>query len=131
MFDERRVRETLARRPSARLKHYLGDTTLTQSKLEDRFLRLCRKRRLPLPHTQYGTKPRVDFIWHAERVIVEVDGWEAHRTRVAFQDDRSATNALQLAGYLVLRFTYEDVIHRSALVVAQVCQALGRAAGTG
>jgi hypothetical protein len=53
---------------------YLHDPTVTQSKLEDRFLRLCRRYRIPLPQTQYGEKPRVDFIWPGRRLIVEVDG---------------------------------------------------------
>jgi very-short-patch-repair endonuclease len=124
LFDEDAIRDVLVRRPAARLKAYLGDATLTQTELEDRFLRICRRHGVPTPSTQYGAKPRVDFIWHDERVIVEVDGWEAHSTRVAFQQDRSTTNTLLLAGYLVLRFTYEDVLHRSQLVTSQVRQAL-------
>jgi very-short-patch-repair endonuclease len=123
VFDEARVKETLTRRPSARLRTYLGVTTLTQTELEDRFLRLCRRHRIPTPATQYGTKPRVDFIWHDQRLVVEVDGWEAHRTRVAFQQDRTTTNALQLQGLVVLRYTHDAVILRPRLVAAQVLSA--------
>jgi very-short-patch-repair endonuclease len=124
LFDDARIRDALTRRPAARLKRYLGDTTLTQSALEDAFIRLCRKHCIPEPETQYGTKPRVDFIWHDRRLIVEVDGYEAHGTRAAFQDDRTTTNALLLAGYLVLRFTYDDVEHRPDHVAAQVLHAV-------
>jgi very-short-patch-repair endonuclease len=53
-----------------------------------------------------------------------VDGYEAHGTRAAFQDDRTTTNALLLAGYLVLRFTYDDVEHRPDHVAAQVLHAV-------
>jgi very-short-patch-repair endonuclease len=91
--------------------------------LEDRFLRLCRRHGIPTPATQYGTKPRVDFIWHEQRLVVEVDGWEAHRTRVAFQQDRTTTNALQLQGLVVLRYTHDDVTLRPRLVAAQVLSA--------
>jgi very-short-patch-repair endonuclease len=126
VWRDGQVADVLTRRPSRRLRGYLGDATLTQSKLEDRFLRLCRRHGLPIPVCQYGTKPRVDFIWHDARVIVEVDGWQAHGTRVAFQQDRSVTNALLLAGFLVLRFTHDDVTRRPGLVAAQVRQALGR-----
>jgi very-short-patch-repair endonuclease len=77
-----------------------------------------------MPQTQYGTNPRVDFIWHHERLIVEVDGWQAHRTRIAFQHDRTTTNTLQLQGYLVLRYTHEDVTGRPHLVAAQVATVL-------
>jgi very-short-patch-repair endonuclease len=123
LFDEARVKETLTRRPSARLRAYLGVTTLTQTELEDRFLRLCRRHGIPTPATQYGSKPRVDFIWHDQRLVVEVDGWEAHRTRVAFQQDRATTNALQLQGLVVLRYTHDDVTLRARLVAAQVLSA--------
>ncbi len=123
IFDEARVKESLARRPSARLKAYLGVTTLTQTELEDRFLRLCRRYLIPTPATQHGIRPRVDFAWPDRRLIVEVDGWEAHRTRVAFQEDRTNTNRLQLARNVVLRYTWDDVRIRHGDVAAQVLYA--------
>jgi very-short-patch-repair endonuclease len=30
----------------------------------------------------------VDFLWREWRLIVETDGWPAHRGRQAFEDDR-------------------------------------------
>jgi very-short-patch-repair endonuclease len=56
---------------------------------------------------------------------VEVDGWEAHRTKIAFQRDRTITNELQLAGFTVLRSTWEDVTNRAATVAAHIRRALG------
>ena len=50
-------------------------------------------------------------------------GWQAHGTRVAFQDDRTNTNRLQLAGNIVLRCTWDDVRIRHAEVAAQVLSA--------
>jgi very-short-patch-repair endonuclease len=124
LWVDAEIQGALDRRYSTRLQNYLGDETLTQTELEDAFLRICTRRRIPIPVTQHGVKPRVDFIWHTERLIVEVDGWEAHRTRVAFQDDRTTTNAFQLQGYLVLRYTHADVTRRARLVAGQVRQAL-------
>jgi hypothetical protein len=46
--------------------------------------------------------------------------------RTAFRDDRTNTDALQLAGYLVLRFTCADVTYRPSLVADQVTRALER-----
>jgi very-short-patch-repair endonuclease len=109
LWVDAQIEDALERRRSRRLAAYLHDPTVTQSMLEDRFLRVCRRYRIPLPQTQYGVKPRVDFIWPDRRLIVEVDGWEAHRTRVAFQDDRTNTNLLQLAGNIVLRFRHAYV----------------------
>jgi very-short-patch-repair endonuclease len=125
LWVDAEIEDVLDRRPSRRLRDYLGDDTLTQTELEDRFLKICRRHQIPTPVTQYGAKPRVDFIWPHRHLIVEVDGWQAHRTRTAFQDDRTTTNALQLQGFLVLRYTHQDVTRRAALVAAQVTQALG------
>ena len=66
----------------------------------------------------------MDFIWHDQRLVVEVDGWLAHGTRHAFQRDRTTTNALQLAGYTVLRFTEHDLKQRPRKVATQIRQAL-------
>ena len=123
LFDDDRIRDALTRRPSARLKAYLDDPTITQTDLEDRFLRICRRYRIPTPDSQHRARPRVDFAWPDRRLIVEVDGWQAHRTRVAFQHDRTNTNRLQLAGNIVLRYTWDDVRIRHAEVAAQVLSA--------
>jgi very-short-patch-repair endonuclease len=125
LWVDAEIEDVLTRRRSRKLKGYLGDETLTQTELEDRFLRICARHRIPPPVTQYGARPRVDFIWHAERVVVEVDGWQAHGTRIAFQQDRATTNALQLEGFVVLRYTYADVTRRPQLVAGQVRRALG------
>ncbi len=60
------------------------------------------------------------------RLIVETDGWEAHGTRGAFQLDRAASNAFQLAGYAVLRFTHADLTRRPSRVAREIRTALAR-----
>jgi very-short-patch-repair endonuclease len=125
LFHTAAVADALTRRSARRLASYLDDQTPTQTRIENRFLRICRRHRIPPPLTQQGEAPRVDFLWPAHRLVVEVDGWQAHRTKIAFQKDRSTTNQLQLDGYLVLRFTWEDVTRRPAIVAAQIRQALG------
>jgi very-short-patch-repair endonuclease len=124
LWNDAQIHDALTRRYSRRLHDYIGDDTLTQTELEDAFLKICRRHRIPTPVTQHGVKPRIDFLWPDQHLIVEVDGWEAHRTRTAFQDDRTTTNALQLQGFLVLRYTYADITRRPELVAAQVLQAL-------
>jgi very-short-patch-repair endonuclease len=123
-FNDTQIREALTRKRSLRLRTYLSDQQATQSDLEDLLLRICDRHRIPRPQSQRGTNPRVDFIWHAERLIVEADGWLAHGTRHAFQRDRTTTNALQLAGYTVLRFTEDDLKKRPRTVATQIRQAL-------
>jgi very-short-patch-repair endonuclease len=98
LFDEAQVTDALSRRRSRRLARYLGDDTLTQSELEDAFVRLCRRHRIPALHTQYGTKPRVDFIWHEQRLIVEVDGWKADRARRRSGQRRARSASMRWSG---------------------------------
>ena len=57
--------------------------------------------RVRLGRKQY----RIDLAYPAAMVAVEVDGWEWHRTRTAFDGDRARANDLVAAGWTVLRFT--------------------------
>ena len=68
-----------------------------------------------------------DFVWHRERLVVEVDGWETHRTRRAFHEDRRRDQALRLNGWEVLRFTDRDVRRNPAHVTGVVGTLLERA----
>jgi very-short-patch-repair endonuclease len=64
-----------------------------------------------------------DVRFDAERVIIEVDGFEYHSAAGAFQRDRERQNLLALAGFLVLRYTW-DQLERPELVLQQVRSAL-------
>ena len=67
---------------------------------------------------------RVDFAWPDVRVVVEADGFAYHADRRAYRDDRRRSNALTVAGWRVLRFTWEDVVQHPDRVVAAVRTAL-------
>jgi Protein of unknown function (DUF559) len=67
-----------------------------------------------------------DLLFAASRVIVEVDGWRGHSGRQAFQRDRTRQNALVLAGYLVLRVTWQDLTQRTAKVIRDIEAAIAR-----
>jgi len=127
LYDPNAIEDALTRRPSRALKDLLTEASVTQSMMEDRFLAICTRHRLPRPDTQHriGAK-RYDFAWPQHKVVVETDSWLAHANQVAFQADRSQTNALQLAGWLVLRFTWADLTRRSRATAATVGQALTR-----
>lgn len=103
--------------------------TITRSEIEDRFLVLLDAHGLPQPLTNHWLHGmEVDACWPTSRLVVEVDGWGPHRTRQAFQDDRTRSNDLQAAGWTVLRFTHGDVVHRSAATAGRVGRALAQAA---
>lgn len=70
------------------------------------------------------TRPyRVDLVWDAERLVVEIDGPE-HRGRLKYADDRERDVELMLLGYYVARFTNERVEADTGAVVAQIQQLL-------
>jgi len=53
-----------------------------------------------------GRRYSLDLAHPALRVDVETDGWDAHKTRSAFDGDRVRANALVASGWTVLRFTW-------------------------
>jgi hypothetical protein len=78
----------------------------TRSKLEGRFLDLCKRAGLPRPAANAVVAgDEVDMLWRTERLVVELDGEQVHRTRAAFERDRRRDTALQIAGYRVVRIT--------------------------
>jgi very-short-patch-repair endonuclease len=99
------------------LESHRAGSTVTRSELEERFLALCRKHRLPQPEVNVPLLDYVvDFLWPEARLVVEVDGHASHGTHRAFQGDRDRDGRLAVAGYLVLRFTWWDVTRRPAVV---------------
>jgi hypothetical protein len=86
----------------------------TRSELEAWFLTLVRDAGLPEPLvnaslTAPDHPPLVpDFCWPTYHLIVELDGWDTHRTRAAFEQDRARDAALTAAGWRVVRFTWHE-----------------------
>ena len=68
----------------------------------------------------------VDFLWRELRLIAEVDGWDAHRTRSAFEEDRARDARLSVLGYEVVRFTWRQLT-RDQRAVAKTIRTLLRA----
>jgi very-short-patch-repair endonuclease len=125
LFHVAAMRDALTRRPNRFVRELLDDLNPTQSMLEDAFLRLCRRFRIPRPRAQMRKgRRRPDFVWPDEHLVVECDSWAAHSTPHAFQADRTLSNAVQLAGWRILRFTTTDVRRRAAMVAEQVHRAL-------
>jgi very-short-patch-repair endonuclease len=99
----------------------------TRSELERSLLSLCRRFRLPQPEVNaYVDRFLVDFLWRADRLVVEVDGWAAHGTRSAFESDRARDARLKSLGYEVLRFTYRQVAGSPGTVAGLIRSLLSR-----
>jgi very-short-patch-repair endonuclease len=85
-----------------------------RSALEERFGPFLRRHRLPLPRFNDqiligGKRYEVDCHWPEQRQIVELDGWQGHRTRTAFREDRARDRRLRVAGYSVTRLTWNQL----------------------
>jgi len=62
----------------------------------------------------------VDALWRQTGLVVELDGWEHHRGRGAFERDRARDVELRIAGYEVLRFTYLQLRDRPEQTIAAI-----------
>jgi len=56
-----------------------------------------------------GTWIEVDCLWRAERIVVELDGRQAHGTCTAFERDRRRDRALSVAGWRPVRVTWRQL----------------------
>jgi hypothetical protein len=100
-----------------------GPDQVTRSELEERFLTLCRGAGVspPLVNARVdasGSTYEVDFLWRAQHLVVETDGWGPHRTRDAFEADRRRDADLLVGGLRVVRFTWRQIAHEPEAVAA-------------
>jgi very-short-patch-repair endonuclease len=97
------------------------------SDLETRVLRALVAAGLVPPVQQHRVRLgkrtfRIDLAYPVAKLAIELDGWEFHSSRTAFDDDRARANALVAAGWTLLRFTSRST---DAEIVACVRAALG------
>lgn len=62
----------------------------------------------------------VDFVFTTPKLVIEVDGWAFHSDSEAFHHDRKKQNAIALARYQVLRFTWLDLTEYPNRAIAEV-----------
>ena len=100
-------------------------TTVTRSELEERFLALIRRGGLPEPEVNARVAGyEVDFLWRAQRRVIEVDGFAYHSTRQAATRDRRKDDDLEAAGYRVTRFTADQILRDPEDTVARAARAV-------
>jgi predicted transcriptional regulator of viral defense system len=106
------------RRGAATLRTALASANLglgiTRSELEERFLRLVTKARLPRPELNAALQIanrwiEVDCLWRAQRGAVELNGRSVHGTRAAFERDRARDRRLQAEGWAAARITWRQL----------------------
>ncbi|HEX6153953.1 MAG TPA: DUF559 domain-containing protein [Solirubrobacterales bacterium] len=85
-----------------------------RSPLEERFAPFLRRHRLPQPRfndwiTAGGKRYLVDCHWLGTGQIIELDGWQGHKSRSAFREDRARDRRLRVAGYWVTHITWNQL----------------------
>jgi len=96
-----------------------------RSDLEEDFLALCRRHRLPLPETNVKIgRWEVDFLWRKHNLVVETDSFTYHRGSIAFENDYARDLDLRRRGFTVLRFADMQVEYEAERVAAVVREAL-------
>ena len=100
--------------------------SVTRSVLERRFVSFLDAHDLPRPTinrlTDHG---ELDATWAEHKLVVEVDGWAAHGTRKAFEDDRARDRELVVAGWRVVRLTWRQLDEEAATIAVQLSVLLG------
>jgi very-short-patch-repair endonuclease len=107
-------------------------TTVTKSDLEEAFLARCRRAGLPRPTklNDHVEALEADFIFKRERVLVETDSWQHHKSRDSSESDRRRDATHAAAGYRTLRFTHRQITDDPVSVVQALAAALTRPASS-
>jgi len=135
LFDLRAVDELLGRvrhhSGVGRLRRALGiyrdEPAFVRSRTEKRFLDLLRRSGLPAPATNVNVSGfELDAYWERERFVVELDVFETHGSRAAFERDRLRQDDLQLLGIEMTRVTGPRLEGDPAAVVRRVGEHLLR-----
>lgn len=101
----------------------------TESELESAFRRLCKRAGLS-PSRQVWVRDkssiigRADFAFTECKVIVEVDGHRWHSIKSDIERDRVKEARLSAAGWVVIRFTWDQIRNHPEMVVAALRRTL-------
>ena len=99
----------------------------TRSRLERRFLALIQEAGLPRPATGFNEEGfELDAYWPEQRFAVELDAFETHGTRAAFERDRLRQEDLKLAGIEMIRVTEARLEREPEQVIERVSRLLRR-----
>jgi very-short-patch-repair endonuclease len=97
-----------------------------RSPLEERFHAFCQERRLPEPARNVQVLGReVDALWPEAKLVVELDSWEHHAHRSAFERDRARDPGFLIAGYRTIRVTSRRLDREARQLAAEIRALLG------
>ncbi len=117
-----------ALRPVRRLLAELGVPDEGRSPLEIRFPAFLREHRLPPPvQNAHVLGHEVDALWPSAKLIAELDSWEHHSHRAAFERDRARDPKLLIAGYRTIRITHRRLDNEPKQLAEEIRQLLALA----
>jgi very-short-patch-repair endonuclease len=129
LVTDERIAAVLTREPTRRgapvVQALLRDPRLTRSGGERALLKLIAQAQLPRPETNFRWHGfLLDAYWPDHGLVVEVDGWDAHGHRGAFERDRKRDQVLLAHGLRVLRITGRQLLEEPIAVAARIAAAL-------
>lgn len=114
-----------ALRPTRRLMADLRPPDEGRSPLEIRFPEFVRAHRLPKPVQNVDVLGHeIDALWPDAKLAVELDSWEHHGHRAAFERDRARDPKLLIAGYRTIRVTHRRLDREASQLAAEIRQLL-------
>jgi len=106
---------------------YEPDLSFTRSRFEKQFRRLVRAANLPTPSMNFNAHGyELDAYWPEHRFAVELDLFETHGTRAAFERDRLRHEELKLLGIEMIRVTKPRLDHEPDSVLRNLATLLER-----
>jgi hypothetical protein len=97
------------------------DPVISRAQTERAFLDIVKRAGLPRPAINlFVAGHEIDAYWEQERFAVELDGWETHRTRAAFERDPLRIEDLKLAGIDAIRITARRIEQEPAQVARRL-----------
>ena len=100
-------------------------TTETRSDGEEALLAALRRANIRAPEVNAKVgNYTADFLWRHEKVIVELDGYDYHRGRAAFERDHQRDAEHQHMNYLVIRVTGRQLARELEALLVQIATAL-------
>jgi very-short-patch-repair endonuclease len=116
-----RGRGRRALRPVRRLLLELEPPDEGRSPLEIRFASFVREHRVSMPiQNVHVLGHEVDALWPGAKLIVELDSWEHHGHRAAFERDRARDPKLLIAGYRTIRITHRRLDREPDQLAAEI-----------
>ncbi|HWE08091.1 MAG TPA: type IV toxin-antitoxin system AbiEi family antitoxin domain-containing protein [Solirubrobacteraceae bacterium] len=121
------VRHRFPTHPGAKLLGPFLTGNPTRSPLEDDFEAFCEHHNLPRPQVNVRVAGHtVDALFRDHHLIVELDSWEFHNDREAFETDRGRDGDTLRAGYRTRRITWDRLHHHPEAEAALLRDLLDR-----